>query len=78
MKLIARSYVIIKAPYNTNVAHRAFNILESMSHKILSIDDVTYSFQAWDEAHLPGGFQWTGKSIFTNKTFTNLHPFIST
>ena len=42
-----------------NFAHRALEITESMSHKILSIDDVTHSLQAWSEAHPPGGFQWT-------------------
>ena len=49
-----------------------------MIHKILSIDNVTYSLQAWSEAHPPGGFQWTVQSIFTNKTSTNVHQFIST
>ena len=59
MKFIIRSYVIIEASTNMNVAHRAFEIIESTSHNILSIEDVTHSLQAWSKAHLPGGFQWT-------------------
>ena len=78
MKFIAWSDVIIEAPNTMNFAHRAFKITESMSHDILSIDNVTYSLQAWSEAHPPGGFQWTVQSIFTNKTSTNVHQFIST
>ena len=77
-KFIARSDVIIKAPTNINVAHRAFEITESMSRNILPFDDVTYSLQAWSEAQPPGGFQWKVQSIFTNNIFTNLYAFIST
>ena len=42
MKFIARSYVIIEAPNNMNVAHCASKITESMSPNILSTDNVTY------------------------------------
>ena len=77
MKSIARSDVIIEAPTNSNVAHRAFEITESRSNKILSIDDVTYSLQAWYEAHPPIDYQWNFQSIF-KKTLKNLHLFIST
>ena len=64
MKSIARSDVIIEAPTNSNVAHRAFEITESRSNKILSIDDVTYSLQAWYEAHPPIDYQWKFQLIF--------------
>ena len=49
-----------------------------MSHNTLSIDDVTYSCQAWSKAQPPGCFQCTIQSIFTKKMFTNLHLIIST
>ena len=41
MKFITQLDIIIEAPNKTNVTHRAFEITESMSHNILSIDDVT-------------------------------------
>ena len=78
MKFIARLDIIIEAPTKTNVTHRAFEITQYTSHKILSIDNVTYSLQARSKAHPQGGIQWTVQSILTNKMFTNLHPFIST
>ena len=43
MNFIARLDNIIGAPGTMNVAHRASEIIESMSHNILSIDNVTYS-----------------------------------
>ena len=42
-----------------NDVHRALEITEHISHNILSIDNVTYSLQAWSEAHPPGGFHRT-------------------
>ena len=78
MKFIARSDVIIEAPNNMNVAHCAFEITESTSHNIWSIDDVTYSLQSWSKLHPPRAFQLTVQSILAKTMFTNLHPFIST
>ena len=47
MKFIAWSDVITEVHTNMNVSHRAFKITEYISHKILSIDNVTYLLQAW-------------------------------
>ena len=77
INFIERSDVIIKAPNNRNIAHSAFEITESRSHNILSIDDVTYSLQAWSKAHQPIDFQWEVQSIFSNKSLTKLRSFIS-
>ena len=59
MKFITRSDVIIEAPTNLSVTYHALEITESMSHNILSIENVTYLLQACSKVRTPGGVQWT-------------------
>ena len=75
INFIVRTDVIIKAPNNMNVAHCAFEMIESIIHNILSIDNVTYSLKAWSEAYPPGGFQWKVQEIVAkniSQTYTHL------